>query len=188
MRCLLVLAMLSFSTAIAVLSIEEKTMEDKEMIPEKELMWKKGVKEEKEELTWKKGLKKMGERRSEPPSYMFHMLEQFSKEGRRGFARSILPMKGDGIFPAQFIQSYQKHKKEHSGFHPKKCNYHCINCDISSTIFFISSELTSSEHFIKKIKCTTDFLSNLCHRSLVLFFFFTSMSITIINASIMQQF
>ena len=61
-----------------------------------------------------------------------------------------------------------------------------INCDISSTIFLTSSELTSSEHFIKKIKCTTDFLSNLCHRSLVHFFFLTSMSITIINASIMQ--
>ena len=63
-----------------------------------------------------------------------------------------------------------------------------INCDISSTIFLTISELTSSEHFIKKIKCTTNFLSNLCRRSLVPFFFFTSMSITIINASIMQQF
>ena len=63
-----------------------------------------------------------------------------------------------------------------------------INCDISSTIFLTILELTSSEHFIKKIKCTTNFLSNLCRRSLVPFFFFTSMSITIINASIMQQF
>ena len=81
MHCLLVLAMLSFSTAVAVLYNEDKAMEDKGMMPEKNLMWKKG------------------EKRSEPPSYMFHMLEQFSKEGKRGFARSILPMKGDSTSP-----------------------------------------------------------------------------------------
>ena len=78
MHCLLVLAMLSFSAATAVLYNEDKGMKDKVMMP---------------------GKKEMGERRSEPPSYMFHMLEQFSKEGRGGFARSILPIKGDAPSP-----------------------------------------------------------------------------------------
>ena len=64
-----------------------------------------------------------------------------------------------------------------------------ISIVILARQFFLTIlELTSSEHFIKKIKCTTNFLSSLCRRSLLLFFFFTSMSITIINASIMQQF
>ena len=91
MHCLLVLAMLSLSTSTAVL-YNEDTGKDKGMMPGKDLMWKEG-KGEKKDLLWNK---EMGERRSEPPSYMFHLLEQFSKEGRGGFARSILPMKGDG--------------------------------------------------------------------------------------------
>ena len=99
MHCLLVLAMLSFSTATAALYNEDKGMEDKGMMPEKDLVWKK----------------EMGERRSEPPAYMFHLLEQFSKEGRRGFARSILPIKGDA--PSQPHISILK-----SSFYSKKCD------------------------------------------------------------------
>ena len=89
MYCLLVLAVLSFGTASEVLVNEDKAMEknaveETKMMPEKDLMWKKETKK--------------GERRSEPPAYMFHMLEQFAKEGRSGFVRSILPMKGDDDF------------------------------------------------------------------------------------------
>ena len=149
MRCLLVLAMLSFSTAIAVLSIEEKTMEDKEMIPEKELTWKKGVKEE---LTWKKGLKKMGERRSEPPSYMFHMLEQFSKEGRRGFARSILPMKGGGIFPAQF-NVIKNMKKYTVVFTLRNVTFIVSELSTGKEKFIVTSLLIYKSATILKLSC-----------------------------------
>ena len=86
MYCLLVLAVLAFSTASEVLgnedkAIEKNVVEETKMMPDKDLMWKEETKK--------------GERRSEPPAYMFHMLEQFAKEGRRGFVRSILPIKGE---------------------------------------------------------------------------------------------
>ena len=108
--CLLVLAVLSFSTATEVLGNEDKAMEknaveETKMIPEKDLMWKEETKK--------------GERRSEPPAYMFHMLEQFAKEGRRGYVRSILPMKG--AFPCGIFQCCPKHNR----MHLKKCSIHC---------------------------------------------------------------
>ena len=102
MHCLLVLAMLSFSRATEALynvdnvdkAVEKDSFEEKEMMPEKDLVWKKetkkwekDLKEEKKDLMWK-------QRRSEPPPYMFHLLKQFAKEGRRGYARSLLPIKG----------------------------------------------------------------------------------------------
>ena len=110
MHCLLVLAVLSFGTATEVLGNEDKAMvknavEENKMMPEKDLMWKKETKK--------------GERRSEPPAYMFHMLEQFAKEGRRGYVRSILPMKG--AFPCCTLQCCPKHNR----MHLKKCSIHC---------------------------------------------------------------
>ena len=90
MHYLLVLAMLAFSAEAEVLYNKERAMEmdamedaleDERIMPKKDLMW------EKKEVE-KKVI------RSEPPSYMFHMLKKFSKEGRRGFFRSILPTKG----------------------------------------------------------------------------------------------
>ena len=86
MHYLLVLAMLAFSAEAEVLYNKERAMEndamedaleDERIMPKKDLMW------EKKEVE-KKVI------RSEPPSYMFHML----KEGRRGFFRSTLPTKG----------------------------------------------------------------------------------------------
>ena len=67
-------------------------------------------------------------------------------------------MKGGGIFPAQFIQCYQKHKKEHSGFHSKKCNYHCI-CLLVSELstgkqkFIVTSLLIYKSATILKLSC-----------------------------------
>ena len=115
MYCLLVLAVLSVSTATVVLykedeAVENNIVEENKMMPEKDLMWKKETKEE-ENMMWKKETKK-GERRSEPPAFMFHMLEHFAKEGRRGFVRSILPMKGDDDFLGPYFNVV--HEKEHN--------------------------------------------------------------------------
>ena len=108
MDCLLVLAVLSFSTATEVLgnedeAIEKNAVEENKMTLEKDLMWKEETKK--------------GERRSEPPAYMFHMLEQFAKEDRRGYVRSILPMKG--AFPCCILQCCPKHEQD-----AFKCSIH----------------------------------------------------------------
>ena len=99
MHCLLVLAMLSFSRATEVLynvdkAVEKDSFEEKEMMPEKDLVWKKETKKWEKDLKEEKKDLMRKQRRSEPPPYMFHLLKQFAKEGRRGYARSLLPVKG----------------------------------------------------------------------------------------------
>ena len=106
MHCLLVLAMLSLSSATEVLYNEDKVaVEENEMMPEKDSMLKKEEKDlilrkemdEEVDLVWRKETK-MEERRSEPPPYMFNLLEKYSKEGMRGYVRSILPVRGRYMF------------------------------------------------------------------------------------------